>query len=384
MGVIGAPRQADEALSRALRCAAACGVTRLADVTGLDNLGVPVFQAVRPMGRTLSVHQGKALTARGAMIGALMEAVETDHAQGFSGESWTGPFAALPAGERAASLDDFAATRAVAPPADAPLAWVAAERVGGGGRLWVPRDFAVLDFTCRPAPGLECSSHGLAARFDRPGAVMKALMELIERDARQAWLALSPARRTRDIIESATIPYAWFTALAERIARAGVELSLYLLPAVVAMPVIVAELHEPQAGSCLRRTALGVGCEPSPEAALQAAVTEAAQSRLTAISGVRDDILYPEAAGAEAGAFGLALPVPPHIEPLDWRRLDRSFAAPASPEALAAALAAAGFAQAAVVDLSRAGGEAVVVKAVVPGLGADGRARREPSVRLAA
>jgi ribosomal protein S12 methylthiotransferase accessory factor len=38
------------------------GITRLADVTGLDDLGVPVVMAVRPLAATLSVAQGKGAT----------------------------------------------------------------------------------------------------------------------------------------------------------------------------------------------------------------------------------------------------------------------------------------------------------------------------------
>ena len=92
-------------MARAAHAAALAGVTRLAEVTRLDQIGIPVFQAIRPFGRTVSVHQGKALSAKQAMIGALMEAVETDHAEAFpaafEGERWTGPYEALPAAERA-------------------------------------------------------------------------------------------------------------------------------------------------------------------------------------------------------------------------------------------------------------------------------------------
>ena len=55
-------------LRRAMVEAEACGVTRLADVTDLDRLGVPVFQAVRPWGLSLSVHQGKGLTSESAQM----------------------------------------------------------------------------------------------------------------------------------------------------------------------------------------------------------------------------------------------------------------------------------------------------------------------------
>ena len=57
------------------------GITRLADVTGLDRIGVPVFQAIRPLSRSVSVSQGKGLDPDAARASALMEAVETWHAE---------------------------------------------------------------------------------------------------------------------------------------------------------------------------------------------------------------------------------------------------------------------------------------------------------------
>ncbi|MHB8529334.1 MAG: hypothetical protein ACYC8V_07475, partial [Caulobacteraceae bacterium] len=88
-------------LSMAARDAAACGVTRLADITGLDFIGVPVFQAIRPWSRALSAHQGKGLSAEAARIGALMEAVESDHAEAFQGPRRTCPYERLREEERA-------------------------------------------------------------------------------------------------------------------------------------------------------------------------------------------------------------------------------------------------------------------------------------------
>jgi hypothetical protein len=41
---------------------APAGITRLADVTGLDRVGIPVYQAIRPGSRNLSVSQGKGLS----------------------------------------------------------------------------------------------------------------------------------------------------------------------------------------------------------------------------------------------------------------------------------------------------------------------------------
>ena len=52
------------------------GITRIADVTDLDVIGVPVYMGVRPLGTTLSVSQGKGMTHLSARVGAAMEAIE--------------------------------------------------------------------------------------------------------------------------------------------------------------------------------------------------------------------------------------------------------------------------------------------------------------------
>src|SRR5215471_21083408 len=60
---------------------AAVGITRLADVTGLDRVGLPVVLAVRPLGRSLAVSQGKGLTREQAAVSAILEAMELHHAE---------------------------------------------------------------------------------------------------------------------------------------------------------------------------------------------------------------------------------------------------------------------------------------------------------------
>ena len=146
------------------------------------------------------------------------------------------------------------------------------------------------------------------------------------------------------------------------------------------MPVFLSELVEPGGEAGVRRAVLGSGCEVSAERALLASVLEAAQSRLTAISGVRDDILFDPWAQREAAAFGLGLPLPPGMAARSWETIEGSFmgARTMGSADIAGRLAEAGYPDAAIVDLSRPGGEAIVVKAVVPGLGAFGRGRRDP------
>ncbi len=57
------------------------GITRLADLTGLDNIGVPVYAAIRPRSKNLSTAQGKGLTHQLAQCSAYMEAIEHFYAE---------------------------------------------------------------------------------------------------------------------------------------------------------------------------------------------------------------------------------------------------------------------------------------------------------------
>ncbi len=56
-------------------------ITRVANVTGLDAIGVPVVMVVRPNARSLSVSQGKGLTLAAAKASGIMESIELYHAE---------------------------------------------------------------------------------------------------------------------------------------------------------------------------------------------------------------------------------------------------------------------------------------------------------------
>src|SRR5688500_7273953 len=101
--------RAGQLLPIARAAAEQAGVTRLADVTRLDRIGLPVWQAVRPMSRALSVHQGKGATDADAQVGALLEAVESHAAETFETPAMVCPFNAIPEERRAPMLEDFAA-----------------------------------------------------------------------------------------------------------------------------------------------------------------------------------------------------------------------------------------------------------------------------------
>lgn len=374
----------DELAATAFAAARARGVTRLADVTGLDRIGMPVWQAVRPWGRSLSVHQGKGLDAGTARLGACMEAIECSHAEAWCGPVITAGLADLPAAERAAAADDFAVARGAVDDRE-PLAWTLAERLDDGGALWVPAAAVSLDFTldalAAAPPAIERTSNGQGAGFDLAFASYKALCEIIERDAFANWQAGTIFTRMADEIDLGSVGFPWFVALHRRCTELGIGIRAYCLPSIIGMPVVAAELHDGGGEAASHPHAVGTCAHGDPEAALRGAITEAVQARLTVIAGARDDLGLDHPQGRRP-VFGFALALPGRRGGHDFAALwPGSAAAPAEP-ALAeavAALARAGFAQAARLVLSPPQSPVISVRVFVPGLAAGRRTRRAPA-----
>ncbi|WP_129790767.1 YcaO-like family protein [Sphingosinicella sp. CPCC 101087] len=366
---------AETVLDRARRAAEACGVTRLADLTRLDRIGLPVWQAVRPMGRALSVHQGKGATPSDAKVGALLEAVESHRAESVVP---TGPicrFADLPSTERAMCLSDFARRRGAPPPADETHEWLEAFDLVGGGRLHLPFHLVSLDFTRGLPSFFERSSNGLAAGASRDEAIVVALHEAIERDAVTEWSARGLISCTADGLDLATVPFDWFQAWRGRLAGAGIGLRAYHVPSVTRSPTFVCELNDSRKDRAPYRATHGSGTHSIPGIALFRAMAEAIQSRSTWIAGAREDRLGSQYAAAAPGAtVAFGLPLPAGWPGRQWEEIEPG---PADVEGLVTALALAGYPQVAVHELGTVEGFHLV-KVWVCGLGSGARRRRDP------
>ena len=57
------------------------GITRVADITGLDDIGLPVHVAYRPDGLTFAVSIGTGATPAQSRVSAVMESIEAWHAE---------------------------------------------------------------------------------------------------------------------------------------------------------------------------------------------------------------------------------------------------------------------------------------------------------------
>ena len=263
------------------------GITRLADVTGLDVIGIPVVMAVRPLAATLSVSQGKGATLELARVSAAMEAIELWHAEhAVPPAAMTGVAARkLGPGYDVMELDrrpDSLLT------ASTPLDWILGRAAVSGLAVPVPRAVVQLDARLReggPVYQPPSSSNGLASGNTRPEALAHALYELIEREAVSELSSVLVPDRT--YVDPATVAAGWCGRLIEMVCCCGAWLEIVQAPNRFDIPCFAAYLwREDMAGSM----AVGSGAHSDPEVALSRAVTEAVQSRLTAIAGTRDDI----------------------------------------------------------------------------------------------
>ncbi len=126
------------------------GITRVAELTGLDVLGVPVFTAVRPNAPMLAIAQGKGLTPLAAKLSAMMEAVEHHHAEQIHLPTRHAPAADLPH-HLLAGLPVPANTPP--PTAATPLAWAEGVNLFTGTAVWVPVGaIQISQLAGQPAP----------------------------------------------------------------------------------------------------------------------------------------------------------------------------------------------------------------------------------------
>lgn len=278
----------EDTLARVTPLLPACGVTRVADITGLDRIGIPVTCAVRPLARLVQMTNGKGLTLLDARVSAVMEAVEHWHAE------------QPPPVVRTASQAEMAADGlAVLPPHAAPgygmgvylrprfrLDWVPGRDLLTGAATWLPADLAHL----RPRMLLPLTSNGLASGNTLAEATLHALYELVERDAvtrlSKAGLTRGGARVVR--LDDGVPPA--LGALADRVRAAGILPVLMAVPTMAPLHTFWAVLLDPRSPSSATQVNMGHGTHLCPHVAATRALTEAAQSRLTFIHGSREDL----------------------------------------------------------------------------------------------
>lgn len=355
------------------------GITRLADVTRLEaDLGLPVYMAIRPRGTVLQSSAGKGLSIAAAKFSALMEAVELDLAERPDPRRLRTACRAdlLAEGLRADALPEWAAACGRFVSDQYRIPWVAAEDLLAGGTVWLP---AGAVWFCEPTP-CRTNTNGLASGNHLVEATLHGLYEVIERDAVARLVDGERISITRDcqVIDPTSVRDPILAPIIRTIEGTRTKVVLLALQSGLDVPTYWALLLNriPFAGISTLNS--GYGTHLDAKVALSRALSEAVQSRLTAIHGSREDIVNKpayarQAAGAsdigEGPAFRFFDSLVPSVP------ADESPSSSDLSEALLTVLSllrSAGYTRVYRVDLGCPMAELSVVKMVVPSLRFEG------------
>ena len=283
---------AEAAFERLMPCLQEMGITRLGDITGLDRIGIPVVQAVRPLGLANAVTQGKGSDLATAAISAVMESAEQFFAERVD-RFRTVMASAEGLGAGVGHLVPHVMPHARQDWAGTETAWVRAVDDIAGGEAWLPLE---LVHTAYVEPGLPTdglffgSTTGLACAFCERDALLHAVLECVERDA------IARAHRTHGFFQRYRIDMEHpvdddLEEILEKVRSAGLCCAFWIAAAAAQIPALWCQLMENGSQPVLMPyPADGFAAHPDPAVAARQAVLEAAQSRLAAISGGRDDI----------------------------------------------------------------------------------------------
>lgn len=287
------------------------GVTKVAEVTNLDRLGIPNFMTVRPrdLGPGISYYNGKGTTRLDAHAGALMEAVERHAGESCDYTVTVGSYRTVRAIDACIDPTDIVVPTVCDYHEDLILEWVCGFDLQNKRPTFVPLNCVVCPY--KPVETIAlfyASTNGLASGNTLTEALCHALCEVIERDA-LAVSAASAQLRPAIVSVLAQIGYSSPVATTDhrpkqislrglprkaalligKMQRAGLKVFLRDFTSTAGVATIDCTVTE-RGPSGIPEVHGGCGTHPDARVALTRALTEAAQSRVACIQGGREDL----------------------------------------------------------------------------------------------
>jgi ribosomal protein S12 methylthiotransferase accessory factor len=362
-----------ETLERISPYFARVGLTRLADITGLDRIGVPVVLSVRPNAGYLALDAGKGLTLVAAKVSAAMECVERHHAQEFRPAEMQLSYEELSRAHNIVPLELLPLTKHSIFSPKLPEKWTLGWDIIQQADVAVPAGMVPMDrfrFGRADLVSFQTGTNGLASGNHFLEALLSGLLEVIERDAVACHMtAFQRTQQPLPRVRTATIDSPLVQELLNRFEASGVAPVLFDCRVDTDVPVYMAYIYD----RLVRHIGLyrGYGAHLDPEVAMVRALTEAAQSRCVYIAGSRDDVFrrsFVRLKQLDHGATTEAVEAVPAT--VDARETPSQATATfeADIRILLGKLQAVGLQNAVVFDLSRPGEPFAVVRVVAPGM----------------
>lgn len=267
------------------------GVTRIAEITHLDRIGIPVYSAIRPAAAegAVSIYAGKGATKSQAKASAMMEAFERFSAEINDVDRKNfikGCF-------EESDLYKYINPNSLILPKlrfdseTAGLEWVKARDITDSETFLVPANAVYHPYDSENTKLFQSNTNGLASGNRIEEAVFHGIMEVVERDA---WSIFETKRRPKPEINCENIENPIIKNILDMFKQAGIEVKLVNLTEDIEITTIAAVSDD----TVLKDPALltlGVGTHLDPEIAVIRALTEVAQSRATQIHGTREDTI---------------------------------------------------------------------------------------------
>lgn len=263
------------------------GITRVANITGLDNIGINTVVAIRPNAKSLSNSQGKGLSLPLATASALMESIEIWHGENLPAAELLGSYQQLRYLYPLFPIETLQSALFSSRLLQLDLAWVGATNLVSSAACYLPRSLFNQDRSQMESNAALFwpTTNGLASGNSLEEASCHALFEVIERDC----VMKNTMQNKAKLIDLNHLPSTACENLVGRLQQDHYQLIIHDIRDELDIPCYQALIDDSRD---LRNIGVfgGYGCHFSDEIALLRALTEAAQSRLTYIAGARDDI----------------------------------------------------------------------------------------------
>jgi ribosomal protein S12 methylthiotransferase accessory factor len=278
----------------------------LANITGLDRIGIPTVLALRPNSPTITTSTGKGFTIEAAMASAAMEAIEVYHAENVRLPVFQLSYEQLCGIYQVVSIENLPLTKHSMFHPSWPYHWVLGWDIINQHEVAVPLIISDLVFSSSKSriwnlSSFQVNTNGLASGNVFLEALAAGLYEVIERDAITLYsIAGRIHGHNPPLVRLDTIEHPLVFELLDRCRAADVSAMLFDCQVDTDVPVYQAYIYERSA-----RHHLGIfkGCGAHLDSgiAMIRALTEAIQSRLVFIAGSRDDVFRHTAARAKWG-----------------------------------------------------------------------------------
>ena len=279
------------------------GITRIADITDLDRIGIPIYTAIRPTAEdgAVSIYGGKGITKDHAKASAMMEGFER-----YSAERQDCDETIIAKLSEIEEFGEYVDPKSLNLPSefekkdisDLSLEWSKSKDIISNKEYYIPTNAIYHPYISKDDSQnlFKSNTNGLASGNILEEAILHGIFEVIERDA---WSIFELTHKNYAQIDISSIENEIIIDIIEKFESEGIKIKLMDFTADIKIPTIAASADDTITKDAGLLT-LGMGTHLDPEVAILRALTEVAQSRATQINGAREDTVRADFA-REAG-----------------------------------------------------------------------------------